>query len=82
MNNKMFERILGLVSEGYAVEFRPFREDCVEICLREGVFRSARVFDPSEYKYIVGMTEEDWILRILDMIEYEFKKYAVEARGE
>lgn len=82
MNNKIFERIMGLVSDGYAVEFRPFREDCVEIYLRKGVIRSARVFDPSEYKYMSVMTEEDWILRVLDMIEYEFNKYAVETKGE
>lgn len=75
MDDKIFEKVMSLVSDGYSVEFRPDIYDCMQIRLRKSVFNVARVIDLHTIKHFQSMTIDDAVLRELDILKYEFKCY-------
>lgn len=77
MTNKLLEKIMSLLSDGYEVRFMPFYvEDGVEIRLSKNYHHVARIIDLIEiHQCKAWKSEEDAFIYYLDCLVDEYEKY-------
>ena len=77
MSNKLLEKIMSLLSDGYEVRFMPFYvEDGVEIRLSKNYHHVARIVDLIEiHQSHAWKSEEDAILYYLENLVDEYERY-------
>ena len=77
MPNKVMERIMTLVSEGYEISFRQYPMDgSIVIRLTKDGHNVEQIADQVEYRMLYAwQSDEEWFLYILTNLEFKYQNY-------